>query len=105
MAGRIASPAGPPGDERYRISEIPNSFRWIAVVGLPRIAMKERDSGSPRPNPVGGGGVRLFQPTQGGTMDSQDMNRRAFGKLAAAALGGPVAGAGLVGAAGKDKPA
>ena len=37
-------------------------------------------------------------------MDSQDLNRRAFGKLAAAALGGLVAGAGLVGAADKDKP-
>ena len=38
-------------------------------------------------------------------MDSQDLNRRAFGKMAAAALGGLVAGAGLVGAADKDKPA
>ena len=38
-------------------------------------------------------------------MDSQDLNRRAFGKLAAAALGGLLAGAGLGVAADKDKPA
>ncbi len=39
-------------------------------------------------------------------MDSQDLNRRSFGKLAAAALGGMLAGAGLVVAAdakAKDK--
>ena len=36
-------------------------------------------------------------------MDSQDLNRRAFGKLAAAALGGLVVGAGLVGAAEKGE--
>ena len=38
-------------------------------------------------------------------MDSQDLNRRAFGKLAAAALGGLMAGASLGVAADKDKPA
>ena len=38
-------------------------------------------------------------------MDSQDLNRRAFGRLAAAALGGLMAGAGLGVAADKDKPA
>ena len=37
-------------------------------------------------------------------MDSQDLNRRAFGKLAAAALGGMLAGAGLAVAADKDAP-
>jgi hypothetical protein len=38
-------------------------------------------------------------------MDSQNLNRRAFGKLAAAALGGLLAGAGLGAAADKDKDA
>ena len=37
-------------------------------------------------------------------MDSQDLNRRAFGRLAAAALGGLLSGAGLAVAAAADAP-
>ena len=113
--GAAGEPQGDAGTacRRQRLNGLPESahapfpnpssaFLWRRLCGPHRIQREGR--GPDRPDAGSVRELRPSQTSQGDTMDSQDLNRRAFGKLAAAALGGLVAGAGLVGAADAPKP-